>query len=237
MIPWLADVPDFPPVTQALQEPNGLLAAGGTLSPEWLITAYRRGIFPWYSPGEPILWWSPDPRLVLEPPAVYISRSMRRLLQQNPFEIRVDSAFSDVIEACAAPRHAESGTWITAAIRSAYETMHTLGYAHSVECWQEGKLVGGLYGIGMGRMFFGESMFHQVSNASKVALIYLARILEQKGYALIDCQMTTSHLLSMGAHEISRAAFCEALERWAQQDTPVPARWTNSDIDTILDNG
>ncbi|MDD3676676.1 leucyl/phenylalanyl-tRNA--protein transferase [Thauera propionica] len=211
MIPWLEGAPAFPPVSAALAEPNGLLAAGGALTPEWLIEAYRHGIFPWFNPGEPILWWSPDPRLVLIPDAIRISHSLRKTLRRGHFEVRFDTAFAEVIDACAAPREPGLGTWITAEMRRAYCRMHELGVAHSVESWRDGKLVGGLYGMALGRVFFGESMFSRESDASKVALAHLARFLRTRGYVMIDCQMTTAHLQSMGAREMPRSDFCAAL--------------------------
>lgn len=227
MIPWLADEPAFPPVAQALTDPNGLLAAGGSLEPEWLLAAYRRGIFPWYSKGEPILWWSPDPRLVLVPSHVRISRSLRKTLRSGRFEIRFDSAFAQVIFACAQPRAPIVGTWITPQIQRAYIRMHELGYAHSVEAWVEGELVGGLYGIALGRAFFGESMFSLQSDASKVCLVHLARYLDSREFAVIDCQMTTPHLLSMGAAEMQRSAFCAQLERLVDAGDP-PGSWSGA---------
>lgn len=224
MIPWLFDRPAFPPVERALREPEGLIAAGGELGPEWLLAAYRRGIFPWYSPGEPILWWSPDPRLVLLPGEIRITRSLRKTLRQGRFEIRLDTAFAEVMAACAAPREQGGGTWITAEMQAAYLRMHELGYAHSVESWSDGRLVGGLYGMALGRAFFGESMFSRESDASKVALAHLARFLEMRDYAVIDCQMTTQHLLSMGAREVSRSDFSRGLATWTQEG-PQPGRW------------
>ncbi|ENO88525.1 leucyl/phenylalanyl-tRNA--protein transferase [Thauera linaloolentis] len=224
MIPWLDDPPGFPPVEQALDEPNGLLAAGGGLSPEWLLAAYRQGIFPWFNPGEPILWWSPDPRLVLAPGLIRISRSLRKVLRRRHFEIRFDTRFEAVIDACAAPRAPGLGTWITPEVRAAYQRMHELGYAHSVESWRDGRLVGGLYGMALGRIFFGESMFSIESDASKSALAHLARFLHTQGYAIIDCQMTTTHLVSMGAHEISRRQFCSMLAEHASTGTAT-TRW------------
>ncbi|MDY0048461.1 MAG: leucyl/phenylalanyl-tRNA--protein transferase [Thauera propionica] len=211
MIPWLEGAPAFPPGSAALDEPNGLLAAGGALTPEWLIEAYRHGIFPWFNPGEPILWWSPDPRLVLIPDAIRISHSLRKTLRRGRFEVRFDTAFAEVIDACAAPREPGLGTWITAEMRRAYCRMHELGVAHSVESWRDGKLVGGLYGMALGSVFFGESMFSRESDASKVALAHLARFLRTRGYVMIDCQMTTAHLQSMGAREMPRSDFCAAL--------------------------
>lgn len=225
MIPWLAGRPDFPPVEQALKDPDGLLAAGGELSPVWLLAAYRRGIFPWYTEDQPILWWSPDPRLVLIPAHLRISRSLRRTLRQQRFEIRFDTAFRDVIAACAEPREPGGGTWISAEIRQAYLRLHELGYAHSVESWVDGTLVGGLYGIALGRAFFGESMFSRRSDASKVALAHLAVHLQRLGYAAIDCQMTTAHLLSLGAEEMSRDRFCAGLASWTNEG-PGPGHWS-----------
>lgn len=224
MIPWLADTPEFPPVEMALDDPPGLLAAGGALTPEWLLAAYRRGIFPWYSEGQPILWWSLDPRLVLYPSAVRISRSLGKTLRRGQFEVRFDTAFADVIAACAAPREGASGTWITPAMQYAYIAMHELGYAHSVEAWQDGKLVGGLYGMAIGQVYFGESMFSRSTDASKVCLAHLARHLEALNFAVIDCQMTTAHLVSLGACEIPRAAFCRLIELHADNGPP-PGRW------------
>lgn len=224
MIPWLASPADFPPVDRALAEPNGLLAAGGALDPDWLLAAYRRGIFPWYCAGEPILWWSPDPRLVLQPSRMKIRRSLRRTLTRGRFEVRFDTAFDAVVAACAKPRTASGGTWITPEMRSAYVRMHELGHAHSVEAWRDGRLVGGLYGLALGRAFFGESMFSLETDASKVALAYLTRYLESRNFDVIDCQMTTSHLLSLGAEEISRAEFCARVARAAREGAP-PGRW------------
>ena len=211
MIPWLNPDDPFPPLDSALREPNGLLAAGGDLSPQRLIEAYSRGIFPWFNPGDPILWWSPDPRMVLFPEELKISRSLRKTLKKQAYEIRVDTAFRQVMEACAAPRDSHSGTWITAAMISAYTELHQRGLAHSVETWMEGKLVGGLYGISLGRMFYGESMFSLASDASKVAFVHLVRQLERWGYGMIDCQMKTTHLASLGAREIPRAEFSQKL--------------------------
>lgn len=224
MIPWLPDEPCFPPVSTALDDPPGLLAAGGKLTPDWLLAAYRRGIFPWYSEGQPLLWWSPDPRLVLFPGEVRVSRSLRRVLKKRPFEIRLDTAFDAVLAACAAPRSGASGTWITNEMQRAYSAMHHLGYAHSVEAWRDGELVGGLYGLALGNAFFGESMFSRVSDSSKVCLVHLARFLESRNFGMIDCQMTTAHLLSLGAREISRAEFCAKVEYLAGAE-PLPGFW------------
>lgn len=224
MIPWLGAVPDFPPVEQALEDPPGLLAAGGALTPDWLLAAYRRAIFPWYSEGQPVLWWSPDPRMVLVPAEFHASRSLRRTLRRGHFSVRLDSAFAEVIEACAAPRDGASGTWITPAMQRAYRRMHELGHAHSVEAWDRDRLVGGLYGIAIGGVFFGESMFSRATDASKVCLAHLARHLESLNFAVIDCQMTTAHLASLGAREIERARFRELIDLHAD-DGPPPARW------------
>ncbi|MDR1662185.1 MAG: leucyl/phenylalanyl-tRNA--protein transferase [Azoarcus sp.] len=228
IIPWL-DVPaDFlsaaDPVPGA---PEGLVAAGGELSPEWLLAAYRHGIFPWFNESDPILWWSPNPRLVLFPREIRIHRSLRRVLRQQRFEVCVDTAFPAVIAACAAPRKSSGGTWIVPAMRAAYIEMHELGYAHSVECWHAGQLAGGLYGMALGRVFFGESMFSRETDASKVALVHLANLLETKGFAMIDCQMTTSHLLSLGAREIARSQFLALLEQWIIAGDEPPRRWSS----------
>lgn len=211
MIPWINNDAPFPPLETALREPNGLLAAGGDLSPQRLIEAYKHGIFPWFNPGEPILWWSPDPRMVLFPGELKVSRSLRKTLKKQTYDIRADTAFRQVMEACAAPRDGHSGTWITPAMISAYTELHRQGLAHSVETWMEGKLVGGLYGIGLGRMFYGESMFSLATDASKIAFVHLARQLERWSFGMIDCQMKTAHLASLGAREIPRAEFSQKL--------------------------
>lgn len=224
MIPWLAGEAAFPPVEAALDDPPGLLCAGGSLGPEWLLAAYRRGIFPWYSEGQPILWWSPDPRMVLFPSAIHISHSLRKTLRRGRFEVRLDTAFASVIAACAGPRDGASGTWITPEMQHAYLRMHELGYAHSVEAWDGNSLLGGLYGMALGGVFFGESMFSHATDASKVCLAHLARHLESLNFAVIDCQMTTAHLVSMGACEIPRADFCRQIELHASKGPP-PGRW------------
>lgn len=224
MIPWLGDTPAFPPVSRALREPNGLLAAGGTLNPEWLLAAYRRGIFPWFNEGEPILWWSPDPRMVVFPDQVRITRSLRKTLRNARYEVRLDHDFPAVIRACAEPRAPGLGTWITADIQAAYIRMHRLGYAHSVETYMDGELVGGLYGMALGQAFFGESMFSRCSDASKIAFAHLTRYLEQRNFRVLDCQMTTQHLASLGGREIPREVFSRLLETLTSQDTP-PGRW------------
>ena len=216
MIPWLRGDEPFPPVSKALRAPNGLLCAGGDLSPRRLVEAYRHGIFPWYSAGEPILWWSPDPRMVLFPPELKVSRSLRKTLQRGVYETRMDTAFRRVIEACAAPRDAHGGTWILPEMIEAYVRLHELGFAHSVEAWRDGELAGGLYGIALGKVFFGESMFTRATDASKVALVRLVERLATHGFRAIDCQQATAHLASLGARQIPRAAFAQLLQESIQ---------------------
>ncbi len=225
MIPWLGRAHVFPPVESALSEPNGLLAAGGDLSSGRLVAAYRLGIFPWFGEGDPILWWSPDPRMVLYPAEIKVSRSLRKALRRDDYEIRVDTHFREVVEACAAPRPGQSGTWITSAMVDAYCILARRGYAHSVETWRDGELIGGLYGVALGRVFFGESMFARAADASKLALVHLARQIERWHYGLIDCQMSTAHLASLGAREISRAQFSRELEQLVNYPE-VPRSWT-----------
>ena len=217
MIPWLPRQPLFPPVESALNEPegpNGLLAAGGDLSPQRLLAAYRLGIFPWSSPGEPLLWWSPDPRMVLFPNELKISRSFAKVLRNRTYEVRLDTCFARVMAECAAPRDGNPGTWISPDMQAAYCRLHELGYAHSVETWIDGDLAGGLYGVALGRAFYGESMFSRARDGSKIALAHLCRYLEQRGFAVIDCQMKTEHLASLGAREIPRREFAAGLARW-----------------------
>jgi leucyl/phenylalanyl-tRNA--protein transferase len=213
---WLApdDPPgSFPPVTQALQEPAGLLAAGGDLSPERLRAAYARGIFPWYSEGEPVLWWSPDPREVLFPAEFHASRSLQRTQRRQLFRITMDTAFAQVIAACAEARAAARGTWITAQMQDAYINLHRLGLAHSVEAWLGNELMGGLYGVRTGRVFSGESMFSRWADASKSALAWLVEQCPALGIELIDCQMPSPHLRSLGSRALPRAQFTEFLAR------------------------
>jgi leucyl/phenylalanyl-tRNA--protein transferase len=222
-LPWLDPRDDnqpFPPPDRALTEPDGLLAAGGNLSPRRLLRAYRLGIFPWYSTGQPILWWSPDPRLVLLPESVNVSRSLRKTLKKNQFTITSDIAFAAVIAACAAPRALDSGTWITLEMHRAYCRLHQLGHAHSIEIWHKNELVGGLYGVAVGQVFFGESMFSAMSDASKVALVALAAQLRRWAFALIDCQVHTEHLARMGAMDIPRTMFLQLLARYC----PLPGQ-------------
>ena len=213
-IVWLEDNNyEFPPLEQALTEPDGLIAAGGALSPEILLKAYRHGIFPWYSEGQPILWWSPDPRCVLFPDKLKVSRSLRKTLNKKRFVIKQDTVFRDVMLNCSRPRKNEAGTWITQDMLDAYCHMHDLGYAHSVECWQHDELVGGLYGIILGKMFFGESMFSIQADASKVALEYLCNTIQPK---LIDVQVYSRHMASLGAEMIPRSEFIEYLDRYCE---------------------
>jgi leucyl/phenylalanyl-tRNA--protein transferase len=207
----LIDQPVFPP--PELAEQGGLLAIGGDLSTPRLLLAYSMGIFPWFNEGDPILWWSPDPRCILEPAELKVSRSLAKVLRRQEFTVTCDQAFARVIDACAELRSQEEGTWITPGMQQAYVRLHRLGYAHSVEVWRDGELVGGLYGICMGRCFFGESMFHRVANASKVALFELARHLVSRRFELIDCQMPTPHLISLGARTIPREEFLLWLRR------------------------
>jgi len=224
VIPFLELDDPFPPVEQALRDPNGLLAAGGDLSPERLIDAYRRGIFPWFGDDDPLLWWSPDPRMVLHAGELRVSRSLRRAVRSGRFHVTLDTAFTEVVAGCAEPRPEQDGTWITADMTDAYVRLAALGFAHSVEAWADGRLAGGLYGVAIGRMFFGESMFTRVTDASKVAFVQLVRQLERWGVPLVDCQMSTHHLASLGAREISRADFVREVRRLVRQPA-VPAPW------------
>ena len=212
MIPWLTGNAPFPPVERALRSPSGLLAAGGDLSAARLLEAYRQGIFPWFNLGEPTLWWSPDPRMVLVPGEFKISRSFARVLRNHAYEVRCNTAFEQVMHGCAAPRSGHSGTWIHEDMIAAYCELHRMGYAHSVETWVDGKLIGGLYGVCIGRMFYGESMFSHASNASKIALAHLTGQLERWQFGLVDCQMNTPHLASLGAREIPRNEFIARLQ-------------------------
>lgn len=213
----------FPPLSKAMREPNGLLAAGGDLSPERLIQAYRHGCFPWFEEGQPILWWSPDPRTVLLPAEVHVSRSLRKVLRQGRFRVTFDQDFAAVIAECAGPRNYTDGTWITDDMQRAYLALHEQGHAHSVEVWDGDALVGGLYGLAMGRLFFGESMFSRADNASKVGFVTLVEHLQQAGFVLIDCQMPTDHLHSLGARSIPREVFAGYLGQYLDQ--PNSATW------------
>lgn len=229
-IVWLSerDSPDaFPPVDRALREPDGLLAAGGDLSAPRLIAAYRRGIFPWYSHGQPILWWCPDPRAVLFPEEFKTSRSLAKTIRNKGFETKFDSAFRDVIYACGSSQVRPGGTWLSPEMQTAYVSLHALGYAHCVETWHQGRLVGGLYGVAVGRVFFGESMFSVERDASKIALSRLCEELVRRGFHMIDCQMATAHLLSLGAQLIPRAQFIRQLAEHTNRDDQ-PGRWSAS---------
>ncbi len=218
MLTWLQrDSLDFPPLDKALREPNGLLAAGGDLSADRLVQAYRHGCFPWYQDGQPILWWSPDPRTVLFPDELHISRSLNKTLRQAQYQVTFDRDFSAVIRACAAPRTYADGTWITSSMQAAYLKLHRRGIAHSVEVRLDGELAGGLYGLAIGQLFFGESMFSRADNASKVGFITLVEHLRAWGFVLIDCQMPTQHLQSLGARAIPRAEFAGYLARHLNQ--------------------
>ncbi len=227
-IPWLPhDDPEapFPPLASALREPDGLLAAGGDLAPERLLRAYRQGIFPWFGPGEPILWWSPDPRAVIYPEHLHVSRRLARTLRQGRFAISYDTCFSRVVEACAAPRAESRGTWITPRMQAAYARLHALGHAHSIEVWHDRSLVGGLYGVALGRVFFGESMFSRERDASKVALAHLCARLRHLGIGLLDCQVVSEHLSRMGAVQLPRDRFVALLDSLADgQPRPWPKR-------------
>lgn len=225
MIPWLDTCDTFPPLDLALDEPNGLLCAGGDLSPQRIVQAYMRGIFPWFSKDEPILWWSPDPRMTLVPAEFKLSRSLHRTLRKSRYRVRLDNNFPAVIHACAkARRKGQAGTWITAEMQAAYIRLHELGYAHSVETWVDDALVGGLYGLAIGKMFYGESMFSHAADASKIALAHLARYLHAQGFGLIDCQMNTPHLASLGAREIPRSVFIARLQELTAIP-PLTGRW------------
>ncbi len=216
----------FPPAELALHEPDGLLAVGGDLSPVRLLNAYTGGIFPWFSEGQPLLWWSPDPRMVFRSDRVHLSSRFRRSLRASPWRIRADTAFAEVMQACAqAPRAGQDGTWITADMYRAYVELHRLGYAHSVEVFEDEELVGGIYGVAIGRMFFGESMFSARSGGSKVALAALARMLAGWGWPLIDAQVENPHLLRMGAEHLPRAAFLQQVRRLTYEPGQ-PGSWT-----------
>jgi leucyl/phenylalanyl-tRNA---protein transferase len=225
MIPWLGENDPFPPVELALTDPNGLLAAGADLSSPRLLDAYVRGIFPWFSNGDPLLWWSPDPRMVLFLGELHVARSLRRVIRSRRYAVTFDQAFVDVMRGCAEPRDGQDGTWITEAMVDAYSALAALGYAHSVEAWADGVLAGGLYGVAIGRMFFGESMFARRTDASKVALVHLVRQLQRWDFRLMDCQMSTDHLASLGAREIPREDFVEEVSRLVRRE-PVRGRWT-----------
>lgn len=224
-IPWLHPHHyEFPPSATALDEPDGLLAAGGDLSPARILAAYQHGIFPWFNPGEPILWWSPNPRTVLYPEQLHISRSLHKVLRQEIYRVSLDTAFVQVMQACAQPRSGASGTWISQEIIAAYTQLHHAGVAHSVEVWRGEELVGGLYGLALGRMFFGESMFSRADNASKVGFAHLVRQLQLWNFPLIDCQVANAHLFSLGAVEISRETFQQMLLDFTNRSA-LPGPW------------
>jgi len=225
LIPWLEADDPFPPVERALREPAGLLCAGADLSVARLLAAYRRGIFPWYSGAEPILWWSPDPRMVLYCDELKVSRSLAKNMRNKGFELRLDTDFAGVLEGCAAPRRDGAGTWLGEAMRAAYLRLHAAGWAHSVECWRAGELAGGLYGIAIGRMFYGESMFSRATDASKIALAALVGELRARGFPMIDCQVRTPLLGAMGAREIPRRDFLRRLRALVNYPEPI-GKWT-----------
>lgn len=212
-LPWLDPASiGFPPLETALNDPEGLLAAGGALSPEWLLCAYQHGIFPWYEAGQPILWWSPDPRLVLFPESLQISRSLKKFIRSNPYRLYINRDFESVVSLCGDQREDSSGTWITPEMATAYGRLHELGFAHSVEVWNNEEIVGGLYGVALGKVFFGESMFSKESNTSKLALAGLTSFIKPWQFELIDCQISSEHLVSLGAEEIPRAEFANILK-------------------------
>lgn len=215
----------FPHVDSALRDPDGLLAIGGNLSTKRLLDAYRNGIFPWYNKGQPILWWSPDPRAVLFPDRIRVSRSLHKTLKKGAYCITMDTDFRAVIRNCAGPRPGSRGTWITSAMMDAYCRLHDFGLAHSVEAWHEGRLVGGLYGVGLGQVFFGESMFSHMTDASKVAFVYLVRQLQAWDYKLIDCQVRSEHLSSLGAEDIPRNEFIALLKQWCASSEHRATPW------------
>jgi leucyl/phenylalanyl-tRNA--protein transferase len=221
----------FPPVDQAETDPDGLLALGGDLSLTRLLTAYKSGIFPWYSQGQPIMWWSPDPRTVLFPEEIHISRSLRKAMRKSGYSHSFDHAFAQVIEACAEPRRDQPGTWITPEMKRAYIMLHNQGHAHSVEIWDQNRLIGGLYGVLLGRVFFGESMFSRASNSSKMALVHLAQTFGRGGGVMIDCQVYTDHLSSLGAEEIDRDHFVELLQQHTS-GPPVQLRPPQDDLES-----
>ncbi|MBV1914847.1 MAG: leucyl/phenylalanyl-tRNA--protein transferase [Pseudomonadales bacterium] len=224
-LPWLDEgVQKFPPVTTALDEPNGLLAAGGDLSPERIQSAYQQGIFPWFEQDQPILWWSPNPRSVIYTDQFKPSRSLLKTIRKNRYQITFDRAFDEVINACAEPRAGQADTWITADMISAYNQLHKLGIAHSIESWSDDQLVGGLYGLSIGQVFFGESMFSRSTDASKVAFATMVNWLKSWGYSLIDCQVSNPHLSSLGAVELPREQFIKELSQRVDQ-TPFDNAW------------
>jgi len=243
LIPWLAAGDPFPPLDSALRVPDGLLCAGDELTPERILDAYRRGIFPWFNEGQPVLWWSTDPRMVLFVDELRISHSLRKRLKKmngssEPgvphVEVRCDTVFEKVMRACAAPRDGEAGTWISEAIIESYTALHHRGIAHSVETWIDGQLVGGLYGLSVGRMFFGESMFARATDGSKIALVHLVAFLRDLGCPMIDCQQQTAHLASLGARPMRRAEFAVQVARLVQ--LPGRVAWPSGRAMTLTDS-
>ena len=228
----------MPPATSAMAEPNGLVAVGGGLAVPRLLDAYRRGIFPWFDDGDPVLWWSPDPRLVLPTDAVHVSRSLARRLRRRDVTVTADTAFAEVMAACAAPRDDDGRTWITADMRRAYRALHAHGAAHSLEVWADGQLAGGIYGVAIGRAFFGESMFSQTTDGSKIAIVYLARQLARWGVPFIDCQVRSEHLVTLGARELPRHEFLRQVADLVDQPS-LPSRWQlDADLpDRVADSG
>ena len=224
MIPWLEPDDPFPLTHKALKQPNGLLAAGADLTPGRLIEAYSLGVFPWFNADEPVLWWSPDPRMVLIPAELKVARSLKKVLRNRTYEVRLDTAFSRVMQGCAQPRDGQSGTWISPMMTDAYTRLHEMGVAHSAETWIDGKLAGGLYGVALGRMFYGESMFTDVTDASKIAFVHLVWQLKRWGFGMIDCQMKTAHLETFGAREIPRSDFMRRVSKLIQY-SPAPTCW------------
>lgn len=219
----------------ALTEPDGLLAAGGSLTPQVLVEAYERGIFPWFSPGQPVLWWSPDPRTVIDPDSLHVSRSLQRSLRRHAWRITLDREFPAVIRACAAPRPGADGTWLSPDMINAYDQLHRLGHAHSLECWRDDELVGGIYGVRAGAVFCGESMFSRVTDASKVAMLALCRRLRHWGFALLDCQVANSHLMSLGAREMPRHQFLQVLADTSLAAAVSPRAWQEDPIQGLVE--
>lgn len=220
MIPLLGPTDPFPRVERALRDPNGLLAAGGGLGVARLVDAYSRGIFPWFGEGDPVLWWCPDPRMVLDCGQMRISRSLQRRLRKRDYQVSIDRAFAQVLEECAAPRNAQPGTWLVPQMMRAYARLFEHGFAHSVEVWIDGELAGGLYGVALGRVFFGESMFSRRSDGSKIALAYLSAQLARWDFPIIDCQLQTTHLESLGARGMPRREFVKTVETLVREDGP-----------------
>ena len=220
MIPFLGPADPFPPVEQALDNPEGLLAAGGSLTTKRLVEAYRCGFFPWFNEGDPILWWSPDPRTILRPSRVHVSHSLKKRLKKGAYFVTFDRAFARVLDGCAAPRPGDNGTWLSTAMRRAYTSLHSAGLAHSIEVWMDGELAGAIYGVAIGRMFFGESMFARRTDASKIGIVTLAAQLDRWAFPLIDCQLETSHLISLGAEHVPRRRFVAEISRLVKEPAP-----------------